>query len=93
MRHGDQDFSVQHRGELREALIMVEGEGGGFELLAHGAVELDGESLDWASVRSTGSEAEYLFIHDREPRPGAAACWHLADESERALVKRSLFRG
>lgn len=93
MRHGDQDFSVRHRGELREALIMVEGEGGGFELLAHGAVELDGESLDWASVRSTSSEAEYLFIHDREPRPGAAVCWHLADESEKALVKRSLFRG
>lgn len=92
MRHGDQDFSVHHRGELREALIMVEGEDGGFELLGHGSVDLDGASLDWASVRSTSSEAEYLFIHDREMRPGAATCWHLADASEQALVKGTLFR-
>lgn len=92
MEHDRQDFSVYHRGELREALIMVEGDNGGFELLAHGSAPLGGIRLDWASVRSSSSDAEYLFIHDPEHRPGAPTCWHVASEAERAAVRGAVFR-
>jgi hypothetical protein len=92
MEHAREDFSVYHRGELREALIMLEGDDGGFELLGHGAATLAGEAVEWASVRSTSSDAEYLFVHDRAHRPGAATCWHLADPAETAAVRGSLFR-
>ena len=92
MQHDTQHFSVHHRGELREALIMVEGDNGGFELLAHGSVPLGAIRLDWASVRSSSSDAEYLFIHDREHRPGAPTCWHIASEVERDAVRGAAFR-
>lgn len=92
MEHGREDFSVYHRGELREALIMLEGNDGGFELLGHGSVKVGGDALEWASVRSSSSDAEYLLIHDREHRAGAATCWHLADSGETAAVRGSLFR-
>jgi hypothetical protein len=92
MEHGKEDFSVYHRGELREALIMVEGDNGGFELLAHGSAPLGEAKLDWASVRSSASDAEYLFIHDREHRAGRTTCWHLADDAERSAVRGAVFR-
>lgn len=92
MEHSTQDFSVYHRGELREALIMLEGDDGGFELLGHGSLDAAGQAVDWASVRSSSSDTEYLLIHDREHRPGAATCWHLADPTEVALIRASLFR-
>ena len=89
MEHGKEDFSVYHRGELREALIMLEGNDGGFELLGHGSAERAGAALEWAAVRSSGSDAEYLLVHDREHRPGTATCWHLADPTEEAAVRRA----
>jgi hypothetical protein len=30
------EFFLKHGGEIREALLMIEGDDGGFELLAHG---------------------------------------------------------
>jgi hypothetical protein len=92
MEHSKEDFSVYHRGELREALIMLEGDNGGFELLGHGSATLGATQIDWASVRSSRSDSEYLFIHDREQRPGAATCWHVADDAERAAVRGAVFR-
>jgi hypothetical protein len=92
MEHGKEDFALYHRGELREALIMLEGDNGGFELLAHGSATLGGKPIDWASVRSSSSDSEYLLVHDREHRPEAATCWHLADDAERAAVRGAVFR-
>jgi hypothetical protein len=89
MEHGKEDFSVYHRGELREVLIMLEGNDGGFELLGHGAAERAGDEIEWAAVRSSGSDTEYLLVHDRAPRPGTATCWHLADPAEEAAVRRT----
>jgi hypothetical protein len=92
VEHEQDDFGLHHRGELREALIMVEGDDGGFELLGHGRVARAGGDIDWAALRSSSSDNEYLFIHDEEHRPGSATCWHLADEAERAAVRGAVFR-
>jgi hypothetical protein len=32
------EFLLKHRGEIREALIMIEGDDEAFELLAHGSL-------------------------------------------------------
>jgi hypothetical protein len=93
VEHKDEDFGIYHRGELREALIMIEGDDGAFELLAHGSIPKPTGDVDWASVRSSNSDAEYLLIHDRDHRPGVGTCWHLADEAERMIVQRSRSRG
>ena len=61
-------FRLEHGGEIREALIMLEGGDGGFELLAYGW--LGGESTPFALVRSCASTAIHLLIDsgERDPR-------------------------
>src|SRR5579875_1284959 len=74
-------FRLAHGGEIREALIMLEGEDGGFELLAHGWLSgADAEGVSFALVRSCASNAIYLLLdgshdpqHPRRWRPRGAA--------------------
>ena len=70
-------FRLAHSGEIREALIMIEGEDGGFELLAHGW--LDGGAHDgtpFALVRSCTSNAVHLLGESGEHDPRHPCRWH-----------------
>jgi|GEM_PF-3470251 hypothetical protein len=77
-------FRLAHGGEIREALIMLEGEDGGFELLAHGWLSgADAEGVSFALVRSCASNAIYLLLdgshdpqHPRRWRPIGRAALH-----------------
>ena len=72
------DFQLQHRGEIREALIMIEGEDGAFELLAHGwlAGSKGGDGRLFALVRSTNTDRVHLLVHDTERDPRHVYSWH-----------------
>jgi hypothetical protein len=72
------DFKLQHSGEIREALIMIEGNDGGFELLAHGwlAGSEGGNAQLFALVRSTGTDRIHLLVHDTERDPRHTYRWH-----------------
>ena len=70
----DDDFRLHHAGEIREALIMIEGDSGGFELVKHGlTLTADREmEMPYALVRSTDSGRTYFLV--REP-PNGEHCW------------------
>jgi hypothetical protein len=70
------DFKRQHGGEIREALIMIEGSDGAFELLAHGwlAGGQGGPEEPFALVRSIGTDRVHLLVHHLDPR--RIYSWH-----------------
>jgi hypothetical protein len=72
------EFFLKHGGEIREALLMIEGDDGGFELLAHGwlADEEGGDSRLFALVRSRNTDRTHLLIHDSDPDPRHVYHWH-----------------
>jgi hypothetical protein len=74
----DDSFKLQHGGEIREALIMIEGDDGGFELLAHGWLfgSEGGNAQQFALVRSTRSDRLHLLVHDTERDPRRIYSWH-----------------
>ena len=72
------DFRLHLSGEIREALIMIEGDDGCFQLLRHG-VTIPSESKEgvpYAVVRSTDSGRLHFLIRD----PGSSGPywrhWH-----------------
>jgi hypothetical protein len=70
------DFRRQHGGEIREALIMIEGNDGAFELFAHGwlAGGEGGVEEPFALVRSIGTDRTHLLVHRPDPRH--VYSWH-----------------
>jgi hypothetical protein len=60
------EFRLQHAGKIREVLIELEGEDGGFELLRHGRLADRGEADGalYAVVRSLASGREYMLVED-----------------------------
>lgn len=69
-------FRVEHGGEIREALIMIEGDNGGFELLGFGwlagARPAGGE---FALLRSSASGRIHLLVRRPEASPEHPARW------------------
>lgn len=72
------DFRLHHSGEIREALIMIEGENGGFELLKHGVLIPSGHRhpVPYAIVRSTESGRAYFLVRDANPAGPLWRHWH-----------------
>jgi hypothetical protein len=72
MQRSQDQFFLQHGGEIRESLIMSEGDDGSFELLAHGWLAgKDGDDgSPFALVRSRNTGRAHLLVHetDRDPR-------------------------
>ncbi|HTW50890.1 MAG TPA: hypothetical protein VME45_03240 [Stellaceae bacterium] len=69
------DFALRHSGEIREALIMIEGEDGAFELLAHGWLTGEGAGEEpFALVRSLGTDRVHLLVH--HPDLHHVYSWH-----------------
>ena len=72
------EFFLKHGGEIREALLMIEGDDGGFELLAHGwqAAEQHGSGQQFALVRSCITDRAHLLIRDSDGDPTHVYHWH-----------------
>ena len=88
MQRSQDQFFLRHGGEIRESLIMIEGDDGSFELLAHGWLAgKDGDDgSPFALVRSRNTGRVHLLVHetDRDPRH-----WHrIRTDSLRALQDR-----
>ena len=70
------DFYLRYAGEIREALIMIEGDSGAFELLAHGALDaIAPEERLFAVVRSTESGAIRLLTQSEGAAPAGTPRW------------------
>ena len=79
---GDADFLLEHGNELRETLIMLEGDDGAFRLIGYElAADLEAATLV-ALVQSTNSDRHYLLIHDAAPGIGHQFNWHRASHTE-----------
>lgn len=84
------DFRLRYSGEIRETLIMIEANNGGFELLQHGSVSRGEETdrMPYAIVRSTESARTYFLVRDAETTPPWRH-WHdirEADPSRRSAA-------
>ena len=91
MQASRDQFFLQHGGEIREALIMIEGDDGGFELLAHGwlAGNKGDESILFALMRSCNTDRVHLLVHDPDRDPRHVYHWHrIGPEALRALQDR-----
>jgi hypothetical protein len=74
----EERFSLRYRGELREALIMIEGDDGGFTLLAHGTLA---NRRPWALVHSSTTGRSFVLVR-ASPRDNAVARWREANDAE-----------
>jgi hypothetical protein len=76
-----EDFRLQHSGEIREALIMIEGDDGAFELLACGwlAGEGGGSTRPFALVRSIRADRVHLLVRSGERDARHVYNWHRID--------------
>jgi hypothetical protein len=91
MQRSRDQFFVQHGGEIRESLIMIEGDDGSFELLAHGwlADNDNDDGSPFALVRSCNTGRVHLLIHDTNRDPRHTYHWHrIRRDSLRALQDR-----
>ncbi len=70
-------FELQYAGELRDALIALEGNGA-FELIGHGAlpVKVETDPALYAVVRSSDSGAVYLLVRTSNPGRSRSPRWH-----------------
>jgi hypothetical protein len=83
------DFKLLHGGEIREALIMIEGNDGAFELFAYGWLAGGEGDADqpFALVRSIGTDRVHLLLH--RPDPHHAYDWHrIRGDALRTLQRR-----
>ena len=64
MQGSHNQFFLQHGGEIRESLIMIEGDDGSFELLAHG----------WLAG-THGNESTPFALSSKAAIPIAYTCW------------------
>jgi hypothetical protein len=72
------EFRLCYNGEIRESLIMIEGNDGAFDLLACGWLTGDGEKL-FALVRSTGTNRDHLLVRSGERDQRHVYNWHRID--------------
>jgi hypothetical protein len=82
-------FLFRHGGEIRQALIMIEGNDGAFELLGHATLPRSGHrSVPVAAVRSTNSGIVHHIV--REPRrgPHQPYWWRLAASDEAPILEK-----
>ena len=88
------DFKLQHSGEIREALIMIEGDNGAFELLAHGWLAgSEGRNAElFALVRSIGTNRVHLLVHDPERDPRHIYRWHRMGRDALLALQNSIAR-
>jgi len=71
------NFQLSHSGEIREALIMIEGEDGGFEFVKHGLLIPCGhEAVPFAIIKSTASGRTYFLVRDAGLLGPAWRRWH-----------------
>ena len=91
MRSSHDEFLLIYGSEVRESLIMIEGDDGGFELLAHGWLagsEGDDGAL-FTLVRSRNTGGVHLLVRDTDRSPRHVYHWHrLRPEAQRALQDR-----
>ena len=91
MRSSHDEFLLKYGSEVRESLIMIEGDDGSFELLAHGWLagnEGDAGTL-FTLVRSRNTDCIHLLVRDTDRRPRHVYHWHrLRPEAQRALQDR-----
>jgi hypothetical protein len=91
MRSSREQFLLTYGSEIREALIMIEGDDGGFELLAHGwlAGNQEDEGTLFALARSRNTGSIHLLVRDTDRNHRHAYHWHrLRPEAQRALRDR-----
>ena len=88
------NFMPQHSGEIREALIMIEGDDGAFELLAHGwlADSEGGSGQLFALVRSTRTDRIHLLVHDTEPDRHHPYSWHRMSRDALLVLQNRIAR-
>jgi hypothetical protein len=86
-------FRLAHGAEIREALIMLEGEDGGFELLAHGWLD-DGaaDGMPFALVRSCTSSAVHLLLDNGEPDLRHPCRWRPIGHAALHALQQQLLR-
>ena len=89
MRSSRDEFLLTYGSEIREALIMIEGDGRGFELLAYDWLagnEGDDGTL-FSLVKSRNSDRTHLMVRDTNRGPRHVYRWHrLRPEAQRALL-------
>jgi hypothetical protein len=91
MRSSRDEFLLTYGVEIREALIMIEGDDGGFELLAHGwlAGNQGDDGTLFALVRSRNTDCVHLLVRYTDRGPRQVYHWHrLRPEAQRALQDR-----
>jgi hypothetical protein len=91
MPRSQDHFFLQHGGEIRESLIMIEGDDGSLELLAHGWLAgKDGDDgTPFAPVRSRNTDRVHLLVHETDRDPRHIYQWHrIRTDSLRALQDR-----
>jgi len=73
------EFRLRYRGEIREALIMIEGNDGGFDLLACGWLTGRRDEKLFALVHSTGTDRDHLLVRSGERDSRHVYNWHRID--------------
>jgi hypothetical protein len=78
MRGSHDQFFLQYGGEIRESLIMIEGDDGSFELLAHGwlAGKHGDDGTPFALVRSCNTDRVHLLVPETNRDPRHIYHWH-----------------
>ena len=89
MRGSHDQFFLQYGAEIRESLIMIEGDDGSFELLAHGWLDGD-DGTPFALVRSRNTDRVHLLIQEAASDPYHVYHWHrmVPSDSLRTLQDR-----
>jgi hypothetical protein len=91
MRSSREQFLLTYGSEIREALIMIEGDDGGFELLAHGwlAGNQEDDGTLFTLVRSRNTRCMHLLVRNADRGPRQTYQWHrLRPKAKRALRDR-----
>jgi hypothetical protein len=91
MRSSRDEFLLTFGGEIRETLIMIEGEDGSFELLAHGwlAGNEGDDGMLFTLVRSRNTNRVHLLVRDKDHGPRHMYHWHrVRSEAQSALQER-----
>lgn len=93
MAMSPEEFRVACGGEIREALIMIEGDNGGFELLAFGWLADGAENgEEFALLRSSASGRMHLLVRRPEISPEHPTRWRRCDRATLAALREPLDR-
>jgi hypothetical protein len=86
------EFRLRYSGELREALIMIEGNDGAFELLACGWLTGSDDEQLFALVHSTSTNRDHLLVRSGERDPRHVYNWHRIDPAVLHELKARIAR-